>query len=138
MAAATRPSRIRSAVKYGTRSRGIAGSPPSMTTRPPRLADGTPPSDISTARTRAWSPPVRVLHQLRGAAGVRPPLLVELRDAALDAGARRRGAAPGGGPAGPVRGQPGPAALVLRPGRLLLPGAGDVLPGGAHRPGGPG
>src|SRR5207237_1185379 len=60
MLAATKPSLFRSEVKYGTRSSGIAGSVSSRTSRWPfvdRRAADRGASDISTARTAAWSPP---------------------------------------------------------------------------------
>src|SRR5215467_7883594 len=61
MAAATKARRTRSLRKYGTLSRGIDGSPDSTTMRPPRALTKRllAPSDISTARIVAWSPPTR-------------------------------------------------------------------------------
>jgi len=67
MATPTTASRMRSLVKYGTRSSGIDGSADSTMKRPPRTLVTwlRAPSDISTARTRAWSPPTRACETLR-------------------------------------------------------------------------
>src|SRR5579864_7318210 len=75
MAPPTTARRMRSRVKYGTRSSGIDGSADSTMKRPPRLFTTwlRAPSDISTARTRAWSPPTRAWETLFGGAATCAP-----------------------------------------------------------------
>src|SRR5438477_1563131 len=67
--AATTSRLTRTLVKYGTRSRGIDGSVDSTVKRPPRplMIWLRAPSDSSTDRTRAWSPPTRAWETLRTA-----------------------------------------------------------------------
>src|SRR5712691_4765936 len=68
----TTASRTRSLVKYGTRSRGIEGSPDCTTIRPrgPLTIVLRAPRDSSTARTVAWSPPTRACETERVGIGV--------------------------------------------------------------------
>src|SRR5438105_1674942 len=75
IAAPTTTRRTRSLVKYGTRSSGIDGSADSTMKRPPRplRISLRAPSDISTARTVAWSPPTRAWDTLREAVAVWAP-----------------------------------------------------------------
>src|SRR5258708_6580396 len=67
IAAPTTSKRTRSLVKYGTRSSGIEGSEDSTVKRPrgPLTIWLRAPSDISTDRTSAWSPPTRAWDTLR-------------------------------------------------------------------------
>src|SRR2546429_2101978 len=81
----TTASLTRSLVKYGTRSSGMDGSVDSTLYRPPRplMIWLREPSDSSTARTRAWSPPTRAwetLRELAWAGAVEPePLAAGVR-----------------------------------------------------------
>src|SRR4029077_18370285 len=90
MAAPTTARRTRSFVKYGTRSRGIDGSADSISIRPARPLTTwlRAPRDISTARTRAWSPPTRACETLRVATGWVPAPDAGVRGPAGRAGGR--------------------------------------------------